>query len=79
VIWTFLLFNTYYILTGTRQSKIMIREGGSTPVEWIRTSWEEYEQARTENRTTSLTRFWDDNLGAKPYPTLIHALRQNGT
>jgi hypothetical protein len=79
VIWTFLLFNTYYILTGTRQSKIMIREGGSTPVEWIRTSWEEYEQARAENRTTSLTRFWDDNLGAKPYPTLIHALRQNGT
>jgi hypothetical protein len=74
LVWTFLLFNTYFILTGMRESKIMIIKGGSSPLVWLQTARESYKEAKAEDETTSPVRFWFNNLGAKPYPVILHIL-----
>ena len=74
VLWTFLLFNTYYILTGSRESKIMTKEGGASPLEWIQTAESAYRQAKGKRETTNRIGFWYKNLGAKPYPTLLRVI-----
>lgn len=74
LVWTFLLFNTYFILTGMRESKIMTRKGGSSPLVWLQTAHETYQEAKAQDDTTNPVTFWFANLGAKPYPVLLHVL-----
>ncbi len=71
LVWTFLLFNTYFILTGMRESKIMTRRGGSSPVVWLTTAFETYQESKAQGETTNPVEFWYKNLGAKPYPVLL--------
>ncbi|MCI0607064.1 hypothetical protein L0156_29100 [bacterium] len=75
LVWTFLLFNTYFILTGMRHSKIMAIKGGSSPHVWLQTAMESYQEAKTKGETTNPVEFWYRNLGAKPYPVILHLLR----
>jgi len=70
VLWSFTLFNTYYILTGSRAGKVMTKEGGSSPIAWIEAAVESYEHS--EN--TCPIQFWYQCLGAKPYPVFMHIL-----
>jgi hypothetical protein len=74
VIWTFLLFNLYFVLTGCRESRIMSKEGGSTAVEWIQTSADCYRRSREANESTGPISFLNQNLRARPYPVLLHIL-----
>jgi hypothetical protein len=69
-IWSFILFNSYYILTGSGANKIMTKEGGSSPIMWLQTANESYQNSNEE----SLIGFWYENLGARPYPVLIRIL-----
>jgi hypothetical protein len=77
VIWTFLLFNLYFVLTGCRESRIMSKEGGSTPIEWIQTSVDCYRKSKANNDSTGPLSFLNQNLRAKPYPVLLHTLSKN--
>jgi len=74
LVWTFLLFNTYFILTGMRESKIMTNKGGSSPLVWLQTACETYQEVKAQGEGTNPVKFWFDNLGAKPYPVLLHVL-----
>jgi hypothetical protein len=69
-IWSFILFNSYYILTGSGANKIMTKEGGSSPIMWLQTANESYQNSNEE----SLIGFWYENLGARPYPVFIRIL-----
>lgn len=79
VLWTFLLFNFYYVLTGCRESRIMSKEGGSSPIEWIQTSAGCYERAKQNNEVTNPISFLNRNLKAKPYPAILHLVTRNSS
>ncbi len=74
VLWGFLLFNTYFVLTGSRQINILLKNGGSNPIEWICTTIESYKIAKREGTTRNPIDFWWMNMSARPYPVLIHIL-----
>jgi hypothetical protein len=74
VLWSFLLFNTYFILTGSRESKVMTQEGGASPIAWIQTSIDAYQQKKENGEVSNPCTFWYQNLGARPYPVLLHVL-----
>jgi hypothetical protein len=74
VLWTFMLFNLYFVLTGCRESRIMSKHGGASAIEWIQTSRECYHRSRMNSESTGPASFLNRNLGAKPYPVLMHIL-----
>jgi len=57
-----------------RENKIMTLKGGSSPLVWLQTAHETYQEAKAKSETTNPLTFWFDNLGAKPYPVLLHIL-----
>jgi hypothetical protein len=69
-IWSFILFNSYYILAGSGANRIMAKEGGSSPILWLQTA----EQSYKDSDAGSLIEFWYQSLGARPYPVLMRIL-----
>lgn len=74
VAWSFLLFNSYFTITGSEQSRILTKEGGSSPVVWFQTANQLCSDAIQRQETTGCISFWYTSLGNNPYPVLLHTI-----
>lgn len=79
-LWTFLLFNTYFISSTSPEGRRILQQKwrdphSHTPLDMLEFGSSEYQAARKAGRTGNLVHFWFQSLGAHPYPTLQYILR----